>query len=243
MSFRKALLSIFSIVLIAAILVFLVYRYYFKQLPYGAFVYDLLNKNEVIYKYEEAKKILTPYPKIKQRDLPLAIRSSFQAKLEGNFYEIPYNDVYKKICLNSRINTFLSKENQLSRYSFIKEQKVYVYINEELLRSFFKLLEKLQSLNYNSSGIVITSAFRSSIRNDRVGGAPQSQHLKGKAFDLQIGDINNDGKANQVDKKIVYDILDQEIIKYKGGLGFYPGTMIIHMDVRGKRARWNNYSR
>jgi len=60
---------------------------------------------------------------------------------------------------------------------------------------------------------------------------------------LKIGDINQDGTVNQEDKQIVYKILNTDIIANKGGLGFYPTTQIVHMDVRGINARWNNYKR
>lgn len=243
MSSKKSYFILFSVLIVIISVISSVILFYYKGLPFGSSVYDVLNKNETVYRYEKAQTILEKYPKMKYGSLPSSIREKFKTNLEGYFYAIPHNEVYQKICLNNRINNLLSKENQLSRYSFIKEQTIYVYINEALLRSYFKLLEKLQGRNHDPLGIVITSAYRSSIRNDRVGGAPQSQHLKGKAFDLRIGDVNKDGKINQDDKKIVYEILDREIIKDKGGLGFYPGTMIIHMDVRGKRARWNNYSR
>jgi uncharacterized protein YcbK (DUF882 family) len=67
--------------------------------------------------------------------------------------------------------------------------------------------------------------------------------LFGKAIDLKIGDINQDGSVNQEDKQIVYKILNTDIIANKGGLGFYPNTQILHMDVRGEHARWNYYNR
>jgi len=212
-------------------------------MPLGSSVYDLLNRNEPVHDYEHALKILSTYPKVSHSNLPLSVRHKTDVNFQGKFYLIPKNDVYKKICLNNRINSLMSKEDQLCNYYINDSGKCLVFINDKLLKTFFDLVGILDIKKYNSVSLKITSAYRSTYRNDRVGGAPQSQHLKGKALDLHIGDINKDGKANQADKVIVYDILDKEIIKDKGGLGFYPGTMIIHMDVRGSRARWNNYSR
>lgn len=118
-----------------------------------------------------------------------------------------------------------------------------MYLNDQLLFCFFQLSQRLSVRGYNPSSLKITSASRSHIHNDFVGGARNSQHLKGKALDLQIGDINGDRKANSTDKKIVSDILDKEVIGNKGGVGFYPGTMMVHLDVRGRKARWNRYHR
>jgi uncharacterized protein YcbK (DUF882 family) len=91
--------------------------------------------------------------------------------------------------------------------------------------------------------VIINSGYRSPNHNKLAGGAPLSQHLFGKAIDLKIGDINRDGSINQEDKNIAYKILQLDVIANRGGLGFYPNTQILHMDVRGEYARWNNYKR
>ncbi len=78
-----------------------------------------------------------------------------------------------------------------------------------------------------------------------AGGAKNSLHLKGKAIDLIILDINKDGKRNSKDVDIVYRILDKKIIGNKGGLGSYKNTkgffgrQMIHFDSRGYKARRN----
>jgi uncharacterized protein YcbK (DUF882 family) len=64
--------------------------------------------------------------------------------------------------------------------------------------------------------------------------------LYGRAADLVIKDINNDGKKNQEDKTIALEILEK-IVGDKGGMGLYPGTMTIHIDCRGYKARWDSY--
>ncbi len=94
---------------------------------------------------------------------------------------------------------------------------------------------------FNETGFVVLSGFRSPAHNEAVGGASQSRHLLGQAIDIYIYDINNDGRSTQEDKSIVLDILEKEIIKDKGGIGKYPGTMNVHFDTRGYRARWDSY--
>ena len=53
------------------------------------------------------------------------------------------------------------------------------------------------------------------------------------------------GKSNNQDVDIVFDILDNVIIKEKGRIGTYKSDnsffnkQMIHIDCRGYRARWN----
>lgn len=241
--FKSRVLVFLAITLLFLISSTYAVLYYLKHPAYGEMVYDLFHINRPVSQYAEARKILSAYPTLNYSELPLHIKNQFSEKIHGSFYAIPENDLYKKICIENRINSFLSGEDRIIGYSFKNERIKYVYINEQILRSFFKLTELLATQGYNNSAIRINSAYRTHIHNKRVGGARESQHLKGKALDLKIGDINKDGKANSIDKQIVAQILEKEIIKNSGGIGFYPGTMFIHMDVRGHRARWNHYNR
>jgi uncharacterized protein YcbK (DUF882 family) len=90
------------------------------------------------------------------------------------------------------------------------------------------LVHKLQSLRDLFGSIKVTSAFRCPDWNRKVGGSPTSQHLRGKAADLQFRD----------------DVPLQEVYDYLTGL--YPDTHgvgiydnFIHFDVRSKKARWD----
>lgn len=72
--------------------------------------------------------------------------------------------------------------------------------------------------------------------------APNSNHLTGDAIDILVGDINADGKINDIN--IVYQILDTEIVKDKGGIGVYKNQgfitkQMIHIDCRAEKKRWN----
>lgn len=216
---------------------------YLKLDVIGSAIYDLLNKNEPIKSYNEFSNVLTRYQKYKRSQLPANLRSEMPNNLDGFIYIIPHNEVHRKIFLNTRINQFLSGDNRLYGYSIRNDQVRYLYINEELIKALFKMAEKLEEKSYDTHQISVNSAYRSRFHNNRVGGAPQSMHVQGRAADLRIGDINRDGEKNKADKDIVYKLLDTEIIRNNGGLGYYPGTMIIHMDVRGRRARWDRYSR
>lgn len=90
-----------------------------------------------------------------------------------------------------------------------------------------ELLKVLQDLR-DSTGcrIDIVSGHRCFTHNNNVGGAPNSQHLWGKAADIQVWNHR---------PSEVYAILDK---KYPAqyGIGKYPSW--VHVDVRGYRARW-----
>ena len=77
------------------------------------------------------------------------------------------------------------------------------------------------------------------------GAAKDSKHKSGQAIDVIVFDVNDDGAVNSSDVNIVHNILDEEIIKDRGGLGTYKnGTdffsrQMVHFDCRGSRARWD----
>ena len=218
---------------------------------YSIWTYDMLNDNEPVKTLTLARELLQQYPTVSFLELPAHIKQPYYETkynlqkniLNSRFYLIPRKDLLKKLFFNNRINNFVSKEQQIQDFWFFQEGQAYVCIDEKLIASLFLLQKKLVQINCDPNALIINSGYRSPNHNQSVGGAPMSQHLFGKAIDLKIGDINQDGRVNQEDKQIVYKILNTDIIANKGGLGFYPNTQILHMDVRGKHARWNYYNR
>jgi hypothetical protein len=208
--------------------------------------YDLINSNNAVVSYKEARFILDQYPKVVFSDLPQSIQSGFSfqnhtANKSKFFYVIPKKDLYKKIYFNNRILQLATKEHQFSGFWQMQSGSAYLCINDKLIESAFHLSDSLLNAGYDPYALHINSGFRSPRHNRLAGGAPLSQHLYGTALDLSIGDINRDRKADVHDKNIVRNILDSSVIANKGGVGFYPGTMVLHMDVRGHGARWNKY--
>jgi uncharacterized protein YcbK (DUF882 family) len=87
----------------------------------------------------------------------------------------------------------------------------------------------------------VRNGYRHHAHNFASGGAKASRHRMGDAIDLVVGDVNGDGSEDEDDKSIILTLLDRHIIRNEGGVGRYPGTQSVHMDVRGHRARWDSY--
>lgn len=118
-------------------------------------------------------------------------------------------------------------------------------VNKKTINYFYELKDSLRSQGYYPM-LLVTSTKRAKWFNDLAvkysGAAPKSKHLKAEAIDFVVLDINGDWKVNSKDVDIVYKILNEQIVKNKGGIGTYKNSGIdcqmIHIDCRGKRARW-----
>lgn len=97
-----------------------------------------------------------------------------------------------------------------------------VFIDHEVL-TFLQTIR-----NHYGKPVIITSAYRTESRNKAVGGAGNSQHLKGKAVDFYI---------KGVDEQELYLFCDK-LIGDSGGVGYYPDGHYVHIDTRGTKARW-----
>ncbi len=112
--------------------------------------------------------------------------------------------------------------------------------------NYYKQLKvEMRNQGYHPNFIIL-SGKRGRWHNSLLqGAAKNSRHLKGEAIDIVVLDVNGDGKANALDVDIVYNILDQEIIRDQGGIGTYKSEsgfidrQMVHFDCRGHHARWN----
>ena len=98
------------------------------------------------------------------------------------------------------------------------------------IKTLAKQLEVLRS--HLNKPITVTSGFRSETHNNRIGGKKNSQHLLGKAADIQVKGLK---------PKTVYKAIEKLIEQGKmleGGLGLYD--TFVHYDTRGEVARWDN---
>lgn len=103
---------------------------------------------------------------------------------------------------------------------------------------WFPLARALDELrNEVDSPITITphGGYRTPAVNARIGGAHDSQHLHGRAADIQCRSLS----AKQL-HDVILEIHQRGRMKDLGGLGFYPAGFV-HVDVRqgvGHLAMW-----
>tara|TARA_Y100000310_G_scaffold317410_1_gene370267 strand:+ start:679 stop:1083 length:405 start_codon:yes stop_codon:yes gene_type:complete len=86
--------------------------------------------------------------------------------------------------------------------------------------------------------ININSGYRCPKHNTAVGGSTRSQHLSGKAADIECFVLNDGGDWQRIHPDEV--AVRAEEFFHDGGLGYY--NTFTHVDTRGRRARWDNRS-
>ena len=103
---------------------------------------------------------------------------------------------------------------------------------DDVLIEVTKLASQLQYIrDFVRKPIKLTNAYRCPEHNKEVGGVSNSQHILGKAADIQINDLD----PSEVYKTI--DNLTEHGHILQGGLGKY--NTFTHYDIRKTRARWN----
>jgi len=89
-------------------------------------------------------------------------------------------------------------------------------------------LDKLQALrNKLGKPLIINSAYRSATHNKAIGGAKDSQHMKGIAFDVSM--------ANHKPREFIRAAKEVGFT----GIGQYPRQNFVHIDTGPSRA-WND---
>jgi uncharacterized protein YcbK (DUF882 family) len=104
-------------------------------------------------------------------------------------------------------------------------------IPNNVLPNIIQLAKNLQVLrDAIGKTISITSGYRSPQHNKKIGGAKDSQHVKGMAADIKVT-----GMTPKEVALVIEGLIEQGKIK-QGGIGIYPSW--VHYDIRGTKARW-----
>lgn len=102
----------------------------------------------------------------------------------------------------------------------------------EVYSNIIKLANQLQILrDYLGKPIKITNAYRCEKHNKEVGGVKNSQHLFGKAADIQVK-----GKAPEQIAFLINNLIDSGQM-LQGGVGIY--NTFVHYDFRKTKVRWD----
>jgi len=210
----------------------------------GAFVFG----NQDINTRKSVNEILTKFPAISQNELPDAFLEragittpKFKRLSPRKFFIIRKKDLYRKVAGHLRVLDLFARDSETLSGFWWSAAPLYWGIDPEILYKVIELRTMLREGGWNENGFHVNYGYRHPVLNEAVGGAPVSRHISGDALDLVIDDINGDGKQNSVDKEIVLAICEKTLIANRGGIGRYPGTQVVHIDLRGKRARWDNY--
>jgi uncharacterized protein YcbK (DUF882 family) len=94
-----------------------------------------------------------------------------------------------------------------------------------------QLITDLTTDTMNRVVVKITSGYRCAPYNKRVGGAPNSQHMKGIAADIQVKHLD----GTPVEPSAVADYLEE---KYPDTFGIGRYKRWTHIDIRDDKARW-----
>lgn len=120
-------------------------------------------------------------------------------------------------------NTYLSDNFKVKEFA-CNDGSDAVLISDDLV----DLLQKIR--DHFGVAVTINSGYRTSTYNKKVGGATNSQHVKGTAADIV---------AKGVDPLTVAQYAEY-LMPNSGGIGVYQ--TFTHVDVRTSRSRWDNCS-
>lgn len=211
--------------------------------------YDLTHNNSYIANKEQLEDLLKNWTSLKGNQLPKAylkdthLSSSKFTAIRNNthYYLLEKKDVYRRVVGNVRIRDLMPRDEYYKGAFLFSADTLYWGIDKRILRRLLDLQDLLEKKGYDRDAFWVRHGHRHPRYNEEVGGAGKSRHLYGDAIDLVIKDINQDGRYTPDDKDIVLGLCERYIIKNRGGIGRYPWSKTVHIDLRGKRARWDSY--
>jgi uncharacterized protein YcbK (DUF882 family) len=158
------------------------------------------------------------------------------------FVEVQPEQLDLPVSSHFRLADFITRDKQTTwpRYAAVDPK---VLDKVELVLSKLSTWQLHSARSGNGITVDVHSGFRTPIHNRGVRRAAQdSRHQYGDAVDIAI-DANGDGRVTAVDARVVgmaVDSVEAEHPDLVGGLGTYGrrAGSYVHIDTRGKRARW-----
>jgi uncharacterized protein YcbK (DUF882 family) len=102
---------------------------------------------------------------------------------------------------------------------------------DHVVSNLNRLANNLQKLrDHLGQRITINSGYRSPAHNKKIGGSPNSTHMRGLASDIVVSGIDPPDVAASIEKLIESGEMEE------GGLKAYQ--TFTHYDIRGTKTRW-----
>jgi uncharacterized protein YcbK (DUF882 family) len=160
------------------------------------------------------------------------------------FVEVAADQLDLPLSKHFRLGDFLTHDSQST-------WPRYTAVSPRLLDKLELVLAEVARVNGRDPQMSVTvevnSGFRTPLHNRGVKyAAGDSRHQYGDAADVKI-DANFDGRFTAVDARLVAmatEMVEREHPELTGGIGLYTSrrytTPYVHIDARGKRARWRS---
>ncbi|MBI2408554.1 MAG: hypothetical protein HYV19_09675 [Gemmatimonadetes bacterium] len=157
------------------------------------------------------------------------------------FVEVTPASVELPVSTHMRLADFVTHDEQQDQWPKYVALDARVLDKVELVIAYVGAFRGGRNKTVN---VDVHSGFRAPVYNRRVPRAARdSRHQYGDAADLAI-DADGDGRVTWRDGMLVslqVEQVERDFPQYVGGLGLYGnqnGVPYVHIDVRGKRARW-----
>jgi uncharacterized protein YcbK (DUF882 family) len=166
------------------------------------------------------------------------------------FIQVTPQNAQTKVSEHFSIGQFLTKNQE-------NVWPKYLVLDSRLVDKLELTIEELDREGYGVRGLYVMSGFRTPEYNEpgvgEGGRSAISRHLYGDAADVypddarrgRMDDLNGDGRVDLDDARILAraaEAVEEAHPELVGGIGIYPATSahgpFVHIDARGKRARW-----
>jgi len=164
------------------------------------------------------------------------------------FIEVTRENADTAVSPNFRLGQFVCKQSS--------GWPKYVVLRPQLLQKLETVLEALNAVKPQVSGLTVMSGYRTPAYNKAIGNGLYSRHVWGGAADVFVDDngdgvmddLNGDGRVSRADSEWLARFVDSLERKGQftkdliGGIGTYGATAshgpFVHVDARGYQARW-----